>query len=55
MGLTGFLQFFRFILDPEPSPPMFELHPISNFPGQSGFLPLDRSLNDFIRSLRGIP
>jgi hypothetical protein len=55
MGLTGFLQFFRFILDHEASPPMFELHPITNFPGQGGLLPLDRGLNDFIRGLRAIP
>src|SRR5262249_41147156 len=31
LGLTGFLQFFRLIHDPEYSPPTVELHPITAF------------------------
>jgi hypothetical protein len=53
LGQTGFLQFFRQVHDPEPTPPILELHPITNFPGQTGPLPRDRPLLDFIRSLRG--
>jgi hypothetical protein len=52
LGLTGFLQYFRFVLDYSPSPPSFELHPIPGFPGQRGILPKDRLLVDFIRGLR---
>jgi hypothetical protein len=52
LGLTGFLQFFKFVLDPEPTPPLFELHPITAFPGQHGPLPRGQVLLDFIRSLR---
>lgn len=52
LGLTGFLQFFKFVYDPEPTPPLFELHPIATFPGQHGLLPKGRGLLDFIRSLR---
>jgi hypothetical protein len=52
LGLTGFLQYFRFVLDYSASPPSFELHPIPGFPGQSGLLPKDRLLVDFIRGLR---
>ena len=52
LGLTGFLQHFRFILDNGPTPPFFELHPTATFPGRGGLLPLDRPLADFIRSLR---
>jgi hypothetical protein len=55
LGQTGFLQFFRFLLDPEPPRPIVELDPIQAFPGQSGPLPLDRPLVDFIRSLRAQP
>lgn len=54
LGLTGFLQHFRFVLD-YTSPPFFELHPLPGFPGQSGILPKDRPLVDFIRSLRTTP
>jgi len=52
LGLTSFLQFFKFVYDPEPTPPLFELHPIAVFPGQHGLLPRGRGLLDFIRSLR---
>jgi hypothetical protein len=52
LGLTGFLQYLRFVLDYWPSPPTFELHPIPGFTGQTGILPKDRLLVDFIRSLR---
>jgi hypothetical protein len=55
LGLTGFLQFFRFLYDPEPTPPFFELDPITNFPGQHGLLPRGQSLLGFIRTLRGVP
>jgi hypothetical protein len=55
LGQTGFLQFFRALQDPEPRPPIVELDPIGAFPGQSGLLPRDRPLADFIRSLRGGP
>jgi hypothetical protein len=53
LGQTGFLQFFRFIQDPEPTPPIFELHPIKYFPGQHGHLPRGQGLIPFILSLRG--
>jgi hypothetical protein len=52
LGVTGFLQHFHFLLDYGPSPPTFELHPLSTFPGSAGPLPRDRALIDFIRSLR---
>jgi hypothetical protein len=55
LGQTGFLQFFKLIHDPEPTPPFVELHPTTTFPGQTGPLHRDRSLYDFIRSLRGGP
>jgi hypothetical protein len=55
LGQTGFLQYFRHLHDPEPTPPIVELDPIKAFPGQAGLLPLDRPLLDFIRSLRGGP
>jgi hypothetical protein len=51
LGLSGFLQYFRFVLDP--SPALVELHPTAPFPGATGLLPLDRGLHKFIRSLRG--
>ncbi len=55
LGLTGFLQHFRFVLDLPDTPPFFELEPRTGFPGSSGSLPLDRPLADFIASLRGGP
>jgi hypothetical protein len=55
LGKTGFLQYFRFVYDPEPMPPIFELHPITAFPGQHGLLPRSVSLEDFIRGQRGAP
>ena len=55
LGQTGFLQFFRFVLDPEPSPPHFELHPTTTFPGQTGPLPRGQPLLSFICGLRGRP
>jgi hypothetical protein len=55
LGLTGFLQFFLSILDPNPTPPILELHPITAFPGRTGLLPKDRGLADFVRSLRSGP
>src|SRR5262249_60732728 len=54
LGLTGFLQHFRFVLDHGHTPPVFELHPLAPFPGLTGALPRDRPLSDFIRSLRGV-
>jgi len=53
LGLTGFLQHFRFLLELPASPPVFELHPCAGFPGSVGMLPLDRSLADFLAQLRG--
>jgi hypothetical protein len=53
LGLAGFLEHFRFMLDHGQSPPTFELHPLTPFPGVAGALPRDRPLADFIRSLRG--
>ncbi len=55
LGQTGFLQFFRYVQDPEPTPPIFELHPTTAFPGQTGLLPRGQSLLGFVRSLRGNP
>jgi hypothetical protein len=55
LGLTGFLQFFKFVHDPEPTTPISELHPIKAFPGQHGLLPRGRTLVDFIRGLRAAP
>jgi hypothetical protein len=52
LGLTGFLQHFRFVLDNGLTPPFFELRPTPAFPGLAGLLRLDRPLADFIRSLR---
>jgi hypothetical protein len=52
LGLTGFLHYFRFVLDYGPSSPNFELHPLPGFPGQSGILPRDRPVVDFVRGLR---
>jgi hypothetical protein len=49
LGHTGFLQFFRFVHDPEPTPPLFELHPTKTFPGQHSLLPRRQSLLGFIR------
>ena len=53
LGLTGFLQHFRFVLDHGPAPPALELHPLPGFPGATGALPRDRPLMDFLHSLRG--
>lgn len=50
-GLSGFLQYFRFTLDP--SPPLVELHPAPTFAGTTGPLPKDRGLHAFITSLHG--
>jgi hypothetical protein len=51
LGLSGFLQYFRFTLDP--SPPLVELRPASTFAGATGPLPKDRGLHEFITGLRG--
>lgn len=51
LGLSGFLQYFRTVL--EPAPPQVELHPTVPFTGSTGLLPLDRALTEFIASLRG--
>jgi hypothetical protein len=53
LGLTGFLRYFRFVLDHGPAPPVFELHPLPGFPGQTGPYPHGRPLADFLRELRG--
>ena len=53
--LTGFLQFFRQVHEPQLKPPIAELDPLPGFPGLAGLLPRDRSLYDFIRSLRISP
>lgn len=53
LGMTGFLQHFRFVLDPDPGAPVFELHPRLGFPGLTGSLPRTGPLDDFIRSLHG--
>jgi hypothetical protein len=55
LGLTGFLQYFLFTLDPTPTPSLIVLDPIAAFPGQTGLLPKDGPLLDFIRGLRGGP
>jgi hypothetical protein len=55
LGLTGFLQFFRQVHEPQLKPPIAELDPLPGFPGLAGLLPRDRSLYDFIRSLRISP
>ena len=51
LGLTGFLQHFRFTLDYGPPSPSFELDPVPHFPGQTGILPRTGPLIDFIRQL----
>jgi hypothetical protein len=51
LGLSGFLQYFRQVL--EPSPPMVELDPTRTFAGAAGALPTHRPLHDFIADLRG--
>lgn len=53
LGLTGFLQHFQFVLDLPATPPTFILEAGAGFPGSVGILPLNRSLADFIASLRG--
>jgi hypothetical protein len=53
LGLTGFLQHFRFTLDLPATAPVFELEACTAFPGSFGPLPRDRSLADFLTSLRG--
>jgi hypothetical protein len=53
LGLTGFLQHFRFKLDLPATPPVFELEAGAGFPGSVGSLPRQQSLSDFIVSLRG--
>jgi hypothetical protein len=55
LGLTGFLQFFRLVLDYGPAHPVFELHPVAGFPGQAGPLPKTGLLHDFIRGLHAAP
>jgi hypothetical protein len=55
LGQTGFLQFLHQMHDPQLKPPIVELDPIPGFSGQTGPLPRDRALYDFIRSLRGGP
>jgi hypothetical protein len=55
LGLTGFLQHFRFLLDLPATPPVFELDARAGFPGAVGTLPGDQSLADFIASLQGRP
>jgi hypothetical protein len=52
LGLTGFLQYFRFVLDYGASPPAFELDPVASYPGRTGILPRDRPVVDFVRGLR---
>jgi hypothetical protein len=51
LGLSGFLQYFRYVQ--EPSPARIELDPVAGFAGVRGQLPLDRGLYDFIAQLRG--
>jgi hypothetical protein len=51
LGLSGFLQYFRFTLDQ--SPPTVELQPAVTFAGSSGPLPKGHGLHEFITDLRG--
>jgi hypothetical protein len=53
LGLTGFLQHFRFGLDLPANPPVFELDPQAGFPGSTGTLTAGQPLADFLASLRG--
>ncbi|MFO0841852.1 MAG: hypothetical protein U0797_05550 [Gemmataceae bacterium] len=53
LGLSGFLQGFRFTLDP--SPPAIELDPATTFVGATGAVPAGRGLYEFILSLRKTP
>jgi hypothetical protein len=53
LGLTGFLQHFRFALDLPATPPVFELEARAGFPGSVGILPRDQLLADFLAGLRG--
>ncbi|MFO0841994.1 MAG: hypothetical protein U0797_06280 [Gemmataceae bacterium] len=55
VGLTGFLEYFRFILNQATYPPTFELSPIPGQGVQAGILPRDRPLTDFIQQLRAAP
>jgi hypothetical protein len=50
LGLSGFLQYFRTVL--EPSPPPDPARPAAAFAGVQGILPLNRGLHEFIASLR---
>jgi len=55
LGITGFLQYFKTRLDPDPQPPIVELDPSRHFNGQFGPLPRTGPLLDFIRSLKLSP
>jgi hypothetical protein len=52
LGFTGFLQHFKTLLDPDPSPPVVELTHRAGFTGQHGPLPRTIPLLDFIQSLK---
>jgi hypothetical protein len=51
LGLTGFLEYFRFTLDHASARPTFELEPLPLAGVYAGTLPLGRPLDDFIRQL----
>lgn len=51
LGLTGFLEYFRFTLDHAPARPTFELGPLPIAGVHTGALPKDRPLADFVHQL----
>jgi hypothetical protein len=53
LGLTSFLEHFRFVLDLPAAPPSFELHPQAGFPGSLGVLSRNQSLANIITRLAG--
>jgi hypothetical protein len=55
LGVTGFLQHFKTLIDPDPASPAVELEPLAGFPGQHGLVPSPFRLHDFIHSLKPIP
>lgn len=52
LGLSGFLEYFRFTLDHGPARPYFDLDPLPHAGGRFGAFPRGRSLGDFISHLR---
>jgi hypothetical protein len=55
LGITGFLQHFKTLIDPDPASPAVELEPLPGFPGSHGPVPRPFRVHDFIHSLKPVP